>query len=670
MCEIKKNYINELRILDNDNITLFDKDKYIIPLYQRAFAWSDKEIDQLIADINDFTAEHYYLGSLIVNLNKDGVYEVIDGQQRLTALFLLLDYVGDYNWGKGRLSYECRERSNFTLDCLAELTNDNIEPYLANAEEIEQTLLSGRNIIADKFRRDKIDKETFVVHLKKVILYRIEVPSHTDLNRYFEIMNVRGEQLEQHDILKAKLMEPLDSDERAAFALVWDACRDMTGYVQMHFDTKYREKLFCDHWDWLALDQLETLFKKDEKQETAEKQEKNEEQIVKRSALDIVKLKSVPTQNDGEDEANKRIRFESIIGFPHFLLHVLKVFASTEKIDKINTSSESDKDDYEIPKLLDDKKLLDTFTSVINSGKQHGKPIDKKDFSLKFIKCLLKCRFLFDKYIIKREYKNEDQNGDWSLKELIENNHKAQYNNTEFKDKGEWTKTYDRHKVFRHSNNLMLQSCLRVSYTSPRVMHWITELLKWLYDDNNRQRISQYQFYTENITQDPIKEFLLKKDFRQGVNMQHIVLNYLDYLLWKDGKNDKYKSLNFDNFTFEFRNSVEHWYPQHPSDQSFTKWDDSDTRGKQVDRFGNLCLIQRNINSKFSNLSPTSKNNTYHQMIEKGSLKLRLMSEKTKDDVKWKDELCAEHEKEMIELLCNACGEELSQIWYNDCAKI
>lgn len=72
--------ISVLSILDDSNQKLFDKDKYIIPLYQRAFAWSDKEICQLIDDINDFTADHYYFGSLIVNSNEDGTYEVIDGQ--------------------------------------------------------------------------------------------------------------------------------------------------------------------------------------------------------------------------------------------------------------------------------------------------------------------------------------------------------------------------------------------------------------------------------------------------------------------------------------------------------------------------------------------------------------------------------------------------------------
>lgn len=43
-------------------------------------------------------------------------------------------------------------------------------------------------------------------------------------------------------------------------------------------------------------------------------------------------------------------------------------------------------------------------------------------------------------------------------------------------------------------------------------------------------------------------------------------------------------------------------------------------------------------------------------MIEKGSLKLRLMSELTKDDARWKDNVCGEHEKEMLNLLRNACN--------------
>ena len=140
--------------------------------------------------------------------------------------------------------------------------------------------------------------------------------------------------------------------------------------------------------------------------------------------------------------------------------------------------------------------------------------------------------------------------------------------------------------------------------------------------------------------------------YEMGVNTPHIVFNYLDYLLWKANV-EKYN-----DFSFEFRNSVEHWYPQHPSEGSFDPWTDG------VDRFGNLCIIQRNVNSRFSNMSPEAKKSTFEKMISKGSLKLRLMSELTSVNdgtnasQNWKDNACRKHEKEMIDILKDSCCSE------------
>lgn len=612
--------ITLLSIIDSEDKTIFEDDNYIIPLYQRAFAWSDKEITQLIDDIYDFEAEKYYIGSLIINVNSNGLYEVIDGQQRLTALYLLLNYL-DYRWKEDRLRYECREKSNYTLNFLNSLSpNEYNKNKLVDEDKIEQTLIKGRDIIDQKFHADKIDTEKFKEKLKNVKLFRIEVPPHTDLNRYFEIMNVRGEQLEQHDILKAKLMEPLAPDEQNAFSIIWDACRDMNGYVQMHFNKQQRELLFGGDWDWLNVDNVFSL-------------KVDDGSVHPQTAIKIIENKEPIQVWDGDDEAGNRIRFESIIDFPFFLLHVLKVFVATEYNEYFSA----------IPELLDDKKLLKTFTDIIDKWKSD------KEFSLKFIKYLLKCRFLFDKYIIKREYKNEDTTGSWSLKELkvsgARSKKKPYYRDTYFGELNEWKTTYSPRTV----TNLMLQSCLRVSYTSPKIMHWITELLKWLNVDDNLKKLSQFENQIEIIAQEPVIKFITDKNYMQGVNTPHIVLNYLDYLLWTKRSDDEYKGLNFDEFSFEFRNSVEHWYPQHPSSQSFDSWAD-------VDKFGNLCIIQRNVNSKFSNLSPASKKDTYRQMIEKGSLKLRLMSSITEDDAEWKETICGKHEEAMLKLLKNACN--------------
>ena len=70
--------INELKILTGDN-SLFDLgDRYVVPLYQRAYAWEEKEIVQLINDVYYMeNVEKYHLGSLIVAY-VDGEYEVID----------------------------------------------------------------------------------------------------------------------------------------------------------------------------------------------------------------------------------------------------------------------------------------------------------------------------------------------------------------------------------------------------------------------------------------------------------------------------------------------------------------------------------------------------------------------------------------------------------------
>lgn len=216
--------VEELRILDEH--TLFDADAhYVIPRYQRAYAWEDKEIGQLIDDINDIdidSLENYYIGSLIVSKiqGKAETYEVVDGQQRLTTLFLLLQYLvfdGVLEGDLGQtLSFDCRPNSNYTLARIQKILAGQID----DENSIEQPILNGLKVIRLKFEeKSGLNRDDFVSRLAHVVLYRIEVPEHTDLNRYFEIMNTRGEQLEQHDILKAQLMEYLnDRGEQEFFS--------------------------------------------------------------------------------------------------------------------------------------------------------------------------------------------------------------------------------------------------------------------------------------------------------------------------------------------------------------------------------------------------------------------------------------------------------------------
>ena len=626
--------IQELRILDKE--TLFDTEAhYVIPRYQRAYAWEDKEIVQLIDDINDSTGD-YYIGSLVVAKVKGKVkgkvetYEVVDGQQRLTTLYLLLHYLVSYGGLEGEvgktLSFDCRPNSNYTLTHIQGLLLDR-NSLADNEDRLEQSIMNGLKVIDQKFTTgDAIDVAAFIERLKSVILYRIEVPEHTDLNRYFEIMNTRGEQLEQHDILKAQLMGYLSNRcEQEFFARVWDACSDMTGYVQMHFAKEEREKIFGSGWnnepsdDW---NDYKVCFA----------MEQGEDHKV--SIMSIIEPSFEVEVSDGKLEGDKtKIRFESIIGFPHFLLHVLRVFLSVEGV-----SMDKEK---ELGSLLDDKCLLEDFDRTIEYGQIGATSIkdEKEEFARKFILILLHARFLFDQFIIKREYAGDDQDGRWSLKELCTSGawsaKKPYYANTRLRYENEWEKTY----APRNKECLMIQSALRVSYTSPKVMHWITRLLEWLFD--NKTVLPKLSDEAERIAAEAVQTFLKADEYKFGVQTPHVVFNYLDYLLWKEGKE------TYEDFVFEFRNSVEHWYPQHPSEGTIEVWD-------RVDTFGNLCIISRSVNSKFSNLSPGSKMMSFERMVQRGSLKLRIMGNIIKEGCSsqyWAEQACRKHEEEMLELL-------------------
>lgn len=618
--------VEEINILEQ--LFLEKNIKYIIPLYQREFAWEDKEILQLIEDINDIeeSTKNYYIGTLIVN-KRENNYEVIDGQQRLTALYILFNVLGIQT--KEIISFECREKSNYTLKNL----NKNITEE--NKNKFENNIISRKKYIEEEIERRKKENEKFIKNLKtklsKVKIYRIEVPENTNLNRYFEIMNTRGEQLEQQDIVKAYLMSGIINNEnRQIFATAWDACSDMNRYIQMNFNIKNRNQIFGNRWENTPILQNTKIELSTDKKETSSKNTINtiinmkEEEIKK---YDIFK----------EKEETKR--FESIINFSYFLLHALRIFVEEKGIE----SKKENLNRKLLNEILDDKKLEKDFKTVLEKGIINGREINKDKFAMEFIEILLKLRFLFDKYIIKREFINEDKNGEWSLKEVKKYKRSAYFNDT-----------YINNKIkFNHKKILMLQACLRVSYTSPKVMHWITNLLKWLYEKNEENDLmnsfNEFKEKIEEIAKEGCRAFLKEGDYNKGVATPHIVFNYLDYLLWE-------RQGCKENFTFEFRNSVEHWYPQNTTEGTFEKWE----HGEGLDSFGNLALMQIDNNATLSNIPPSAKN-SYEDIINNGSLKLRIMAEQTKPkkrknvDKYWKTKGYILHENEMIKILKEAC---------------
>lgn len=108
---------------------------FIIPSYQRGYRWQ-VEVKILLDDINEIPdGENYCLQPIVVKKTDDNKYELIDGQQRLTTLFLILGYIRTFRpklQQKYTIDYEIREKSK---EFLSNIDFDNINDDAENIDE-------------------------------------------------------------------------------------------------------------------------------------------------------------------------------------------------------------------------------------------------------------------------------------------------------------------------------------------------------------------------------------------------------------------------------------------------------------------------------------------------------------------------------------------------------
>lgn len=627
---------------------LFDEDEaiYTVPIYQRNYAWRAEQIEQLIGDVHDALADGddgYFLGNLIVTRRpgREADYEVIDGQQRLTTLYLLLtilaqDGAHPYDAHRDRLRYESRSRASEALRRVVTEGSRHSASIPETATNEDTGIHEGYNVIRQFLNqhpqlRDDEGRGHFADFLRhRVAVVRAALPPKTDLNRYFEIMNTRGQQLHQVDIVKARLMSRLPNEtERACFAWIWDACADMDSYVQMSLtrgDPARRRELFGDGWSWLKAASFGRLL--EVHQTTAAVTGITDSAPATSMSLDaaLARYAAIGVSAPGEDAEN--VRFRSTIEFPAFLLHVLKVMS---------------RDEGEHEGQLDDKRLIKRFDEAAAAGDLSDEAEWVRDFGL----ALLRLRNLFDGFILKRQYTaSNGDDGDWSLQRLLRRPSKGRsmtgYINTLSKAATEIEEDGDVDPATREL--LLIQSMLRVTYTSPRTMHWITELLRVL-DQNDPDQIqgSQLVDVLRAYARDKVREAFFAEGHPEGFNISRIVFTYVDYLLLSDPQKSE--------FRFSFRNSIEHFYPQHPDEQQAG----SVVSPEHLNLLGNLALVSVGANSKFSNSLPRAKAENYRTTIEAQSAKLQVMAQTTRTHG-WGDQQVLQHHGAIIKLLMADLG--------------
>ena len=605
---------------------LLNEDSYAIPLYQRNFSWTYDEIEQLLNDVADAYQEkrdNYYIGTLVVN-EENGLFKIIDGQQRTTALNLIaLVLKNEFNFDKleaVNLTFPARRRSNENIQNL--FINEKISEDDEN--ELTRGYRHAKDALTKVLRERQLEPQSFVDYLfNKVIIFRSILPKNIDLNLYFERFNSRGEQLEAHEILKAQMMAKFGENQETAekFARIWDACAEFDKPVASQFKMRRkradsfqeRERIFGWHFSNYSFHNIydDIDFYQNERRKLSDVLGKK------------INEKNIEVEKEFGD-------YTQVIDFPTFLLHVLAIWEG--------------RDPSEVQ--LDDKKLLTLF-DIKNKN---------KTWIIEFSEFLLKIKHIFDNYIVRNSNmdsssRNKDE---WFLQ-------KGTY--YEYQPNGKAKEHYIVEERFTkntfsdseiNQNIILLQSMFAVTFTANRDSRWLYEILQFLFENieelNDQEFAIRFKDFLEKMAVRYAEGRLFTEEdiIKKYGDIPVYAFNFIDYILWKNREElgRKYKGVKFDHFKFAYRRSIEHWFPQHPnSDEKVEKMDD-----QFLHSFGNLCIITDSQNSKFGNLVPSAKYKQWEGIFDRQSLKLQIMANIT-EKTKWESYQIKGLEKEILPMV-------------------
>lgn len=244
---------------------------YVVPSYQRHYVWEEDNINALLEDINDNyidkNDEEYFLGSFIIQAQNDN-NDLLDGQQRITTLFLLFAFLRDYEKTddkyrsefqdyiyqeakpmsgikeRVRLSYEIRGNVKSFINeyiipsgsieknwhLIEEKSKDSKEDI--SVQHMCKALLCFKKFF-DEHPDIDIAKFVVFININMVMIY-ISADTLEDAFRMFSIMNDRGVKLGNADILKSSNLEVIaDKNDIDHYAKEWE---DLQANLGADFD--------------------------------------------------------------------------------------------------------------------------------------------------------------------------------------------------------------------------------------------------------------------------------------------------------------------------------------------------------------------------------------------------------------------------------------------------
>jgi hypothetical protein len=636
--------------------------RFAVPIYQRLYVWGDDQIRTLLEDlVNAYRQEKeiFFLGGTLVveRQGAHGAYlELIDGQQRFTTLWMLSAIlqralepflsVTTADQVRPRLEFAIRPEVNrFLLRQVEGATGTESTEEIAATSRMRDAMALMQSFLSDPEQgiADPAGLADFIFNKVKMVL--TTVPSKTDLNELFEIINNRGVQLQHHEILKARMLKGLTDEERARYAMLWDACADMGNYVERNLRDLAKVKISdlfdpeaakTDREKLASASEVLSCLRALEQSGTAERQS-------------LAEILSRPPEADSkgasqkQDASEKEDRVRSIIGFPVFLQHTLRIWLHEKRV-------EGQYEQYEDLPNISDRKLIDLFEKHF-----FAKSKNASEDVRSFIGLLWELRYLFDKRVIK-----------WVDRGEVEAHLICGLRRSESGNSTSLTRDHEEAGVTRGLS--LLQSML---YHSQQIttLYWLTPFLAHIWKhrgtdtacyrylrhlDNQllctgdeRHLIERTrEFLTDG--ERPDRPYVVERILQEplGVGFPHYWFYKLEFILWFRGPEargvteEQQKSL-WESFRFTAKTSVEHISPQTRQAVDLHAFSPA-----MLDRFGNLALVSRSVNSEYGNLPFNEKRERFRsrnwQKLD--SLKMALIYGHST----WGDAEAERHEREMI----------------------
>lgn len=201
---------------------------FVVPSYQRGYRWGAQEVERLLDDIDASGDATYYLQPIVVKRLGDDRWELIDGQQRLTTLYLMLQFMKHTALPaveiRYSLEYMTRPRSaEFLLDPDSGSATDNID--FSHMHEAWECIRAWFDLRGDRML-SSINLYKALTERVKVIWY--EAPDTVDPTELFTRLNVGKIPLTDAELVKALVLteasgRPDQSDRAQAIAAEWDS---------------------------------------------------------------------------------------------------------------------------------------------------------------------------------------------------------------------------------------------------------------------------------------------------------------------------------------------------------------------------------------------------------------------------------------------------------------